>query len=365
MLRSVMDTLRSLLELLLRAVLGSPWRLDEIADLPDDVDATVLTQGAGLSSDGSTAWAERTRHAGALAIIVRRVTGRPIERLPMFQRDGKQVDLRLGNMNDAHVVAGTANSSDASHSSWAIVDHADASATWLEPTAPGVRCSASGINNAGLIVGNSPTACSWATETAAFVEYPRGPVQSLAAAGVAPNTSSVAGAFVQTDGDGRPRPWFQTANGQSRLGYVDGLRDGAAHDVNDSDTSCGEGTDADTSARVAWRWWRSGSTTNRLTGLAGAGSADSVARSVNRYNEAVGRSDERAVFWPNWSRRGATPALDLTAQLGDPNLVLSDALRINDNVDILCFGWRRRADDTRAYKMFLVRNTGPKLRLFG
>lgn len=349
MWRAIMNLIRAILSIFQKAERISPWTLEVLGDLPADLDLDAVLQGGGLSNDGAAAWLEKSAHKPG--IIIRRVPGRVPERLILHQLSGAQVDLRIGNMNDAHTVAGKAISNPTG-STWGILIHDQGGQVWLRPSFDGVTYSASGVDNEGFIVGNGTGGVTWENGAADPAGIEGVAVYSLHAAAVSPSGRHLAGAYIGMDDRLQSFPWYRAGNGVHRLKYVEFEQPGTAHDINAAEISCGENIDSATNLKIAWRYNPADGKTTWLKAL--DVSEHVSALSLNAQGSAVGYSGNRAVYWPAYSSRNPMPALDLTAQFGDANLVLARALRINDRGDILCFGWRLAAGGVKDYKMFLA-----------
>jgi len=353
----LINTILSLLRLIPKA---SPWSVDVLGDLSADSDLDVVKQSGGLSNDGAAAWVEKSLHKPG--ILVRRVPGRTPERITMYQLSGAQVDLRIGNMNDAHDIAGMAISNPTG-STWGIVIHDQGGQVWLRPSFEGVTVSASGIDGLGYVVGNAPNAAAWETPTSDPVAISGETAEILLVAAVSPNGRHMAGDYRGTDANLRHFPWYRSGDGVAHLDYVENKEAGSAHDINAAQVSCGENRDPVTGLKSAWRFQPVGSKTNWLLGLADGDDVNAL--SLNKNGVTVGYSGDRAVLWHTWQTGGQYKAADLTAELNDANVVLARALRINDQSDILCFGWRVGANGEKDYKMFLLHAASSRFQLGG
>ncbi len=359
MWRAIMNLIHAILSIFQKAERISPWSLEVLGDLPADLDLDAVMQGGGLSSDGAAAWVEKS--ANKPGVIVRRLPGQMPDRLSMYQLSGAQVDLRIGNMNDAHSVAGMAISNPPG-STWGVLIHEQGGQVWLRPSYDDVTYSASGIDNQGFIVGNGIGAVTWENGIAESISIDGVAVYSLLAASVSPTGQHVAGAYVGIEDRLRLFPWYRSGSGVHRLKYVEFEQPGTAHDINADEISCGENIDSATNLKIAWRFKPADGKTDWLNGL---DPSDHVcALSLNAPGSTVGYSGNRAVFWPAYSARNPIPPIDLTAQFGDANLVLARALRINDRGDILCFGWRVGTGGAKDYKMFLVHSATRRIPQF-
>jgi hypothetical protein len=342
------------------------WTVEDLADLPDDVDLSLLPQGTGLANDGSAVWTEKRRNRAG--VIVGRVAGATPGAFTAFRRSlhqlsGDQVDALAGGISDAHVVAGAARSMVAgAGSSWAVqLRPPDGADSWLNPTDAAARHGATDVDGQGWTVGNRQrglnlVSCYWENpDVTAPVDLPLFGFETATLA-VSPTMRRVAGFWNTMEGTGPRRPWYGTVNGPHSLTYVDGIVDGVAHDINDDVMSCGKGT-LDDASQIAWRWSPARGTRWLREFSAGGVAQAAAAYSLNRYGETVGQIGDRAAYWPAYTNN----ATDLTARIGQPDLHLTAAVRINDNLEILCVGRRTSSDGKSVNKIFLVRHTGLRL----
>lgn len=369
----------SRLNLLSRADSLRPrWALDELDSLDGNptVDA-LINAGAGLSNDDSAAWVVTApvqgAQGGAMTQAIR-LRSRPsatapfsLQTIVMHQLSGTPVNLSIGGMNRQHQIAATARSHNGA-SVWAVLANPQA---WLPPSSGGALSMAADIDDNGYIVGANrqggmdAAACLWPSAGAAAPQLlPQVSAVSSAACAVSPSTRAVAGNAVTAVGPGdHTYPWYIDRHGAVHLAFVTGASPGAVTDINDAYTCCGANFTA--SGRRAWRW-APGNGVTWLRGLQAQGTEQaSEAYSLNAAGDAVGRSAGAAVMWVAGATAGVAGgqrlAVDLNSLAPASDVHLSAAVRINDSQSILCFGWRRDARGVTSGKVFLLRNTGPRL----
>ena len=231
------------------------------------------------------------------------------------------------------------------------------------------------INDGGQVVGYSVpqnggmTATLWQSGTPSAMPSAIDILGSLNSQAIAiNNVGSMVGGYIPSGGSDY-YPFYRTVAGQVTTDFDmgPGVAKGFATDVNDSETVVGYSTlgalgTATGIKQQAWRWTNTQHTLP-LFGLGFPNEQPSEAYSINKSGTIAGSSgwpgnpsQPRAVTWTN-PTRNAYQATDVTAMVGSPGLILTHALKVNDNGDILCAG----TGSSHGPGMYLVRWTGPRI----